>query len=134
MSSNEFPLFVYGSLLRDFPHPMSAYLWEQSTFVGEALLPGRLYHLGAYPGFVPDRETTDRVYGQLALLDPHKAAMVWRELDIYEGTNLPDPEYDRILFEPPYPVQGYTQIWLYRYRLSLDRAQWIESGDFRTVS
>ena len=113
---------------------MSAYLWGQATFVGEALLPGRLYHLGAYPGFVLERDSADRVYGQLALLDPQKAASIWRELDSYEGVDLPNPEYERILFTPVVPVQGYHKLWVYRYRLSTDRARWIQSGDFRTAS
>ncbi len=129
--SGAYPLFVYGSLRRDFGHPMSAYLWKRATFVGSVYLPGRLYHLGDYPGFVPDPATEHRVFGHLALLDERWAETTWRALDSYEGIDLPDPEYDRLLLDFDPSVGGYTKIWLYRYRLSVTEMRWIESGDFK---
>jgi gamma-glutamylcyclotransferase (GGCT)/AIG2-like uncharacterized protein YtfP len=130
--SAHFPLFVYGSLLKGSPHPMSAYLWSRASFLGETQLPGRLYDLGSYPGFVSDFQAAERVYGHLALLRADTAEMTWRELDIYEGIEFPDPEYERRLVKPQLPQFGYQQVWLYHYRLPIaSGAKWIRSGDFR---
>ena len=46
-------LFVYGTLMRGFDHPMAQLLSRQAAdFIGEARCRGRLYLVKHYPGLV----------------------------------------------------------------------------------
>src|SRR5438445_2899 len=45
-------LFVYGTLMRDFDHPMAQLLSRRADFIGEARCQGRLYLVKHYPGLV----------------------------------------------------------------------------------
>src|SRR3954451_6118317 len=43
-------LFVYGTLMRGFDHPMAQLLSRSAEFIGEARCQGRLYLVKHYPG------------------------------------------------------------------------------------
>jgi gamma-glutamylcyclotransferase (GGCT)/AIG2-like uncharacterized protein YtfP len=118
-------LFVYGSLLRDVPSPMSQYLAARSDRVAGALLPGYLYDVGHYPGFVHDPDSPLLVFGDVLRL--HNPAALLAELDDYEEMSLPDREYNRLLL--PYPGTG--GVWCYVYRRPTAHLPLIESGDYR---
>ena len=45
-------LFVYGTLMRGFDHPMAQLLSRSADFIGEARCRGRLYLVKHYPGLV----------------------------------------------------------------------------------
>ena len=45
-------LFVYGTLMRGFDHPMARLLSRSADFIGEARCQGRLYRIKHYPGLV----------------------------------------------------------------------------------
>ena len=45
-------LFVYGTLMRGFDHPMAKLLSRSAEFCGEARCQGRLYLVKHYPGLV----------------------------------------------------------------------------------
>src|SRR3954454_24022334 len=45
-------LFVYGTLMRAFDHPMAKLLSRSADFIGEARCRGRLYLVKHYPGLV----------------------------------------------------------------------------------
>ena len=75
-------LFVYGSLLSEVPSAMSLFLRTHSQGFEPLYLPGKLYDLGYYPGFVHLPQASTLVYGEVhQLLDADKAL---RELDAYE--------------------------------------------------
>ncbi len=54
-------LFVYGTLMRASRSPYAQLLRARAQFVGEGWTPGRLYHLGRYPGAVFGGDCTTRV-------------------------------------------------------------------------
>ena len=56
-------LFVYGTLRRAVMHPMHATLSRAAEFAGAAMLPGRLYDLGEYPGVTNPVDPNDWVVG-----------------------------------------------------------------------
>lgn len=60
-------VFVYGSLRRGNPHPMSV-RFPESKFVAEAKASGTLYDLGAYPG-MQTNESSSLITGEVYEVD-----------------------------------------------------------------
>ena len=52
-------LFVYGTLMRGFDHPMAKLLSRSADFIGEATCRGRLYLIKHYPGLVLSDDPAD---------------------------------------------------------------------------
>src|SRR6202022_339434 len=76
-------LFVYGTLMRGFDHPMAQLLSRSADFIGEARCQGRLYLVKHYPGLLLSDDPTDVVFGELyRLRSPHE---LLREFDMYEA-------------------------------------------------
>ncbi len=89
-------LFVYGTLMRGFDHPMARLLAANAEFLGEASCHGRLYLVKHYPGLVLSGDAADIVHGELYRL--REVAAMLREFDMYEacGEGFPAPtEYLR---------------------------------------
>jgi len=64
-------LFVYGTLMRGFDHPMARLLSRNADFLGEARCRGRLYRMEHhrikyYPGLVLSDDPADVVFGESA--------------------------------------------------------------------
>src|SRR3954463_10525532 len=76
-------LFVYGTLMRGFDHPMARLLSRSAEFLGEARCQGRLYLVKHYPGLVLSDDLADRVSGELYRL--RRAEELLREFDMYEA-------------------------------------------------
>src|SRR5712671_8051407 len=76
-------LFVYGTLMRGFDHPMAQLLSRRADFVGEARCRGRLYRVKHYPGLVLSDDSTDVVFGELYRLRAPDELL--REFDMYEA-------------------------------------------------
>ena len=55
-------LFVYGTLMRGFDHPMAQLLSRSADFIGEAKCRGRLYLIKHYPGLVLSDDANDIVF------------------------------------------------------------------------
>ena len=65
-------LFVYGTLMRGFDHPMAKLLSRSAEFIGEARCQGRLYLVKHYPGLVLSDDADDIVFGELFRLHTRK--------------------------------------------------------------
>ena len=65
MSSDR--LFVYGTLMRGFDHPMARLLAGHAEFLGEATCRGRLVLVKHYPGLLLSDAPADIVHGELFL-------------------------------------------------------------------
>lgn len=92
--------------------------------LGPCTIPGQLFDLGAYPGLV---DGPGSVVGELfEVVD----ASVGPTLDAFEDYWPEDPDksrYDRVLVDLLEPRRA---AWVYRWRLGLDQARRIESGDW----
>ena len=55
-------LFVYGTLMRGFDHPMAQLLSRSADFLGTATCRGRLYLIKHYPGLVLSDDPADVVF------------------------------------------------------------------------
>jgi len=133
MSSDH--LFVYGTLMRGFDHPMARLLSRGADFIGEAHCRGRLYLVKHYPGLVLSDDAGDVVFGELFRL--RQPVELLREFDMYEacGEGFAEPtEYVRRML--PVTRDGgaasevSSQAWTYLYNWPVAKLPRIESGRF----
>ena len=123
-------LFVYGTLMRGFDHPMAQLLSRGADFLGEARCRGRLYLIKHYPGLVLSNDADDVVFGELFQL--RRPAELLRELDMYEacGEGFKEPtEYIRQMLPVTRDV-GTSEVWTYIYNWPVAGLPRIASGRF----
>ena len=109
-------LFVYGTLMRGFDHPMAKLLSVNADFLGEARCRGRLYLIKHYPGLVLSEDPADVVFGELFRLRDRDALL--REFDMYEacGEGFPQPtEYLRRMLSLTLADGSAREAWTYVY-------------------
>jgi len=124
-------LFVYGTLMRGFDHPMAQLLSRSADFVGEARCRGRLYRVKHYPGLVLSDDATDVVFGELyRLRQPNE---LLREFDMYEacGEGFAEPtEYLRQMLPVTLGDGAVREAWTYVYNWPVAHLPRIASGRF----
>ena len=124
-------LFVYGTLMRGFDHPMAKLLSRSADFLGPARCRGRLYLVRHYPGLVRSDDPAEIVFGELYRLRIHDELL--RELDMYEacGEGFAQPtEYLREMLEVTRDDGSAGEAWTYVYNWPVDRLPRIASGKF----
>jgi gamma-glutamylcyclotransferase (GGCT)/AIG2-like uncharacterized protein YtfP len=124
-------LFVYGTLMRGFDHPMAQLLSRSADFIGEARCRGRLYLVKHYPGLVLSNDPDDVVFGELYRL--RQPAECLREFDMYEacGEGFAEPtEYLRQMLPVSRDGQTPEQAWSYIYNWPVAHLPRIASGRF----
>ena len=124
-------LFVYGTLMRGFDHPMAQLLSRSADCLGEARCRGRLYLVKHYPGLVLSDDPGDVVFGELFRL--RQPAELLREFDMYEacGDGFAEPtEYIRRMLPVTRDGGAPSEAWTYVYNWPVDRLPRIASGRF----
>lgn len=129
MSSDR--LFVYGTLMRGYVHPMAKLLSANADFLGEASCRGRLYMVKHYPGLVASDDPAEIVHGELYRLRATDAML--REFDMYEacGEGFAEPtQYIRRMFSVTLADGSSSEAWTYLYNWPVAKLARIESGRF----
>jgi gamma-glutamylcyclotransferase (GGCT)/AIG2-like uncharacterized protein YtfP len=124
-------LFVYGTLMRGFDHPMARLLSRSADFIGEGRCRGRLYLVKHYPGLVLSDDSTEVVFGEVYRLRASDELL--REFDMYEacGEGFPPPtEYVRQLLQVTLHDGSASEAWTYIYNWPVTRLPRIASGRF----
>ena len=124
-------LFVYGTLMRGFNHPMARLLSANADFIGEAQCRGRLYLVKHYPGLVLSDDPADIVHGELYRLRARDAML--HEFDMYEacGEGFAAPtEYIRQMLQVTREGQAAEEAWTYIYNWPVTGLPRIASGRF----
>ena len=124
-------LFVYGTLMRGFDHPMARLLSANAAFLGEATCRGRLYLVKHYPGLVLSDDPADIVFGELYRL--HEPDALLREFDMYEacGEGFAEPtEYVRQMLPVTRGDGSAGESWTYIYNWPVTNLPRIASGRF----
>jgi len=123
-------LFVYGTLMRGFDHPMARLLSRNAEFLGEARCRGRLYLIKHYPGLVLSEDPAEIVFGELYRLRAPNELL--REFDMYEacGEGFAEPtQYVRQML--PVTLNDQTEeAWTYLYNWPVAHLPRIASGRF----
>src|SRR6202140_907289 len=124
-------LFVYGTLMRGFDHPMAQLLSRSADFIGAARCRGRLYRIKHYPGLVLSDNVDDVVFGELFRL--RRPDELLREFDMYEacGEGFAEPtEYLRQRLSVTVDEGAVSEAWTYVYNGPVDHLPRIASGRF----
>ena len=124
-------LFVYGTLMRGYAHPMAKLLSANADFLGEASCAGRLYMVKHYPGLVLSDEASDLVFGELYRLRAPEDLL--REFDMYEacGEGFAEPtQYRRKTVSLTMADGSGVRAWTYVYNWPVTDLTRIESGRF----
>jgi gamma-glutamylcyclotransferase (GGCT)/AIG2-like uncharacterized protein YtfP len=124
-------LFVYGTLMRGFDHPMAQLLARSADFLGPARGRGRLYLIKHYPGLVPAGDAADVVFGELYRL--RQPVELLREFDMYEacGEGFAEPtEYIRQMLPVTLEDGAASEAWTYIYNWPVAHLPRIASGRF----
>jgi gamma-glutamylcyclotransferase (GGCT)/AIG2-like uncharacterized protein YtfP len=124
-------LFVYGTLMRGFDHPMAKLLSRSADFIGEARCQGRLYLVKHYPGLVLSDDPHELVFGELYRLRSPQELL--REFDMYEacGEGFVEPtEYVRQMLSATSDDGGAGEAWTYVYNWPVNNLPRIASGRF----
>ena len=124
-------LFVYGTLMRDFDHPMARMLSRNADFLGPARCRGRLYLVKHYPGLVLSDDEGDVVHGEVYRL--HQPEALIAEFDMYEacGEGFPEPtQYVRQMLPLTLAGGATIEAWTYIYNWPVTELKRIASGRF----
>ena len=124
-------LFVYGTLMRGFDHPMARLLSAHADFLGEARCRGRLYLIKHYPGLVLSDDAADVVHGEVYRLRAPDELL--REFDMYEACGegfVPPTEYLRQMLRVALADGADGEAWTYIYNWPVDHLPRIASGRF----
>jgi gamma-glutamylcyclotransferase (GGCT)/AIG2-like uncharacterized protein YtfP len=124
-------LFVYGTLMRGFDHPMARLLSANADFLGPATCRGRLYLVKHYPGLVLSDDPAALVFGELYRLRQRDAML--REFDMYEacGEGFAQPtEYLRQTLQVALEDGAASEAWTYVYNWPVTNLPRIASGRF----
>jgi gamma-glutamylcyclotransferase (GGCT)/AIG2-like uncharacterized protein YtfP len=129
MSSDH--LFVYGTLMRGYDHPMAQLLSKSADFVAEAQCRARLYLVKHYPGLVLSEDAGDIVHGEVFRL--RQVNELLREFDMYEacGEGFAEPtEYVRRGVAVTLADRTVIEAWTYLYNWPVAHLPRIASGRF----
>ena len=124
-------LFVYGTLMQAYDHPMARLLAENAESAGEGSCCGQLYQIKHYPGLIASSDANDRVFGELFHLRETKALLA--QLDEYEGCGPSAPQptlYIRVVRPITRAGQPDVDAWTYLYNRPVSGLKRIMSGRF----
>ena len=124
-------VFVYGTLMSGFDHPMSRLLAAGADLLGPATIRGKLYLITHYPGLLHSDDAGDIVHGELYRLRDVDELMA--ALDDYESVG-PGHEEPTLYVREVVPVTlgdgSVVEAWTYIYNRPVDEAKRIVSGKF----
>lgn len=84
-------LFLYGTLISYFQHPLYKKIQEEGIFLGSGFVRGKLYDVGMYPAAIPNKHSF--VFGEVYKIPE----ILFFDLDDYEDFN---PHYlERSIFK-----------------------------------
>ena len=124
-------LFVFGTLLSGYDHPMARLLADSGDLIGKANCQGRLHLVSHYPGMIASDAAADRVFGELYRLKQPDETL--RILDDYEGCGENDAEPFEFLrrMVTVTLADGTAQAaWTYYYNRPVAHLPRIMSGRF----
>jgi gamma-glutamylcyclotransferase (GGCT)/AIG2-like uncharacterized protein YtfP len=124
-------LFVYGTLMRGFDHPMSRLLSRSAEFLGEAQCRGRLYLVKHYPGLLLSDSPGDVVHGELYRMSrPQQLLATFDDYECCGPTFAQPTAYLRQVLTVTLADETASDAWTYVYNWPVVETKRIVSGRF----
>lgn len=123
-------LFIYGTLLST-NNEFGAYLKKNSTYISAGSFSGLLYDMGEYPGAIYKPSITNRVCGNIILLN--NEPRILKAIDEYEGYG-ENEEQPNLFVRELVPVEtssGIINCWVYLYNRATVGYPQIVSGRYK---
>lgn len=130
-NTDNYHLFVYGSLLSGFNSPAYEYISRYFSLIGAAKVKGRLFDMGDYPAAVPASDEKF-INGELYTIR-EKSEFSWAitQLDDYEGVLVEageKPLYRREITEVFFQ-HAIVPAWIYWFNGDVQGKPGIDGGD-----
>ena len=122
-------VFVYGTLKRNIANPVGSMMRAHANYVAEAIIAGRIYDLGPYPGLILE-DCGTAVYGELYEIERPNALLSL--LDAYEGCSDQDAhphEFSRVMATVRDNEGVDYRAWVYVYQGAID-PQWVLTSGY----
>lgn len=126
-------LFVYGSLLRGFGHPMHEVLQRYAVYQGPGYINGKLFDIGDYPGLILSNNVRKVVEGEIYTIRDEDNLFLL--LDRYEGCDkhAEQPcEYQRDVVTINNDEDITMLAWSYLYKHPVENNRLIPDGNYLT--
>lgn len=124
-------LFVYGTLRREYGHPLYPLMMANGSSLGRATARGTLLAVSYYPALVRRGSGDGVVVGELIRL--HSPDMILERFDRYEHISADDPlphPYIRAVIPVHRSSGEWVQAWTYFWNLPVEGIEVIESGEY----
>lgn len=123
-------LFAYGLLKRKYSSDSKYQVPHMDvTFVSSGTLPGNLYRIAHYPGFVFD-EASSKVFGEIFLINDPDFFIEMDEYEcakpLYKGAH----EYIRRKRMVKTSDHHFLECWVYEYDKTIEGLEIIPNGNF----
>lgn len=127
--SSEF-LFVYGTLMRGYPHPMARELAQRAAYKGKAAYQGRLFLVESYPGAVPSANKDDVVHGEVFRLNDLAYLTAFDQYEACDPSASKPTQYRRVIQTVQMDDGEKVETWIYLYNWPTNKLSRIVSGRF----
>lgn len=128
-------LFVYGTLMKKYSGHKPIHLEKYGKYVSEGIIQGRLYEIDNYPGLILSSNSSDKVYGEIFLLEDFIAAI--HKLDEYEDYFQDDLEnslYVRQVEQIKIKEGETKKAWVFIFNKEVDEKKRIISGNYMNIN
>lgn len=123
-------LFVYGTLLQDYPYEINFNITDHANFIGKGFVKGKLYLVSDYPGLTTDG-FNDKVRGEVYELNiPEIILPAVDKFEEYIYGDYVNSEYIRDVTDVYLEDGQKVKAWTYFYNYQVDEKNRISSGDF----
>lgn len=126
-------LFVYGTLRNNYGHKLYDILRDNFELIGKAVIKGKLFDIGRYPGAVIGKSDNNKIIGELYQARNSEAiGPALRKLDKYEGYDAQDSSSEYIRKRKFVRLKNGKKVlsWVYLYNRPVKNKRLIESGDY----
>lgn len=120
-------LVLYGSLMSCFNTQDELRIRTKLKLLKLCELPGRLYDLGAYPGFINDQDHQGLVFAELHEIIDKQALTILDEFEDYRQAEISQSLYLRTLVNLQQPD---IKAWVYIYNRPVIESGYIKSGSW----
>lgn len=122
-------LFVYGKLKSKFDNEGATLLKQKAQLISDAIVHGKLYNIGSYPGVILSNNKNDIVHGEIYQLSSENILVKLDEFEEAYPLYKSNAEYRRVKTNA-FIKNISIECYIYEYNKSVDMFESISSGNY----